>query len=68
MLNLIAHAQPKLCNNMTQTVQLHDPNDAIYTAISLFSTNQIAGNLCDYKMNILKIQINNRMKILKIQY
>jgi hypothetical protein len=56
--NLIAYAQPKLCNYMTQTMQLHskqacDRNDAIYVASASFSTNQIAGSMHDYKINII---------------
>jgi hypothetical protein len=42
----------------TQTMQLHsagarDRNDAIYTAIALLSSNQIAGSARVYKMNII---------------
>jgi hypothetical protein len=47
---------------MTQTIQLHsvpasDWNDAIYAAIAVFLTNQIALSMCDYKMNVVKVDI-----------
>ena len=33
-------------------------NDAIWELIALFLTNQIAGNTIDFKMDVIKYEIN----------